>query len=418
LRHLYGREHVTYARNITDVDDKIIVRAAEEGVGIDELTARTTRQFHEDVKALGCLEPTLEPKATEHIPEMIAMIGRLIDTGNAYEAEGHVLFHVPSMKDYGKLARRSLEDMQAGARVEVAPYKRDPMDFVLWKPAKDKEPGWDSPWGLGRPGWHIECSAMSAAHLGETFDIHGGGIDLVFPHHENELAQSRCAHGTEIMARYWMHNGFLQVEGEKMAKSLGNFVTIRELLKGEGRRPWPGEAIRFNMLRAHYRQPLDWTSHGLDESHAILWDWYGDLEGVTPAEEVPESVVSALRDDMNMAEVIAALHRLAKDSAKSSLAAALKFLGFSGDRAEIRRNMVVQPAVAEIEVDVLPPTIEAGIATVELPTTESIMESIAARNEARKRKDFTEADRIRDELAAMGIALKDGPQGTTWEVAR
>ncbi len=255
LRHVYGADHVTYARNITDVDDKINARAAQEGVPINEITARTTKQFHDDIAALGVMPPDVEPRATDHIDQMKALIEQLVEKGNAYVAEGHVLFHVPSMPDYGKLSKRSLDEMEAGARVEVAPYKKDPMDFVLWKPSKEGEPGWDSPCGItepGRPGWHIECSAMSAQHLGETFDIHGGGVDLVFPHHENEIAQSRCAHGTDKMAQVWMHNGYLQVEGQKMSKSLGNFITIRDLLE-----EWPGEAIRLAMITTHYRQPFN-----------------------------------------------------------------------------------------------------------------------------------------------------------------
>ena len=270
LRHLYGPDHVTYVRNITDVDDKINARAAEEGIPIRELTERTAAQFHADVAALGALPPTIEPRATEHIPEMIALIQQLIERGHAYAAEGHVLFNVPSDPDYGELARRSTDEMRAGARVEVAPYKRDPMDFVLWKPSTGSEPGWESPWGYGRPGWHLECSAMSAKHLGNVFDIHGGGIDLLFPHHENEVAQSTCAHGTKIMANVWMHNGHLQVEGQKMSKSLGNFVTINELLTNWHGFGWPGDALRFNMLRTHYKEPLDWTLQGLDEAHRIL----------------------------------------------------------------------------------------------------------------------------------------------------
>ena len=257
LRHIYGADHVTYVRNVTDVDDKINARAAERGISIQELTKTTYENFSADVQALGCLPPTVEPRATEHIEAMKEIIERLVKAGCAYVAEDHVLFHVAAMKDYGKLSNRSLDEMIAGARVEVAPYKKDPMDFVLWKPSKPGEPAWPSPAGIktpGRPGWHIECSAMAWKHLGETFDIHGGGIDLVFPHHENEIAQSRCAFHTPVMANYWMHNGFLQVEGEKMAKSAGNFVTIHELLKD-----WPGEVVRFNMLRTHYRQPIDWT---------------------------------------------------------------------------------------------------------------------------------------------------------------
>ncbi|HVZ52586.1 MAG TPA: cysteine--tRNA ligase, partial [Pseudolabrys sp.] len=291
LRHLYGPEHVTYVRNITDVDDKINARAAERGITIRELTEQTYQNFKSDVAALGCLPPTIEPRATEHIAEMKQLIERLVKAGCAYVAEDHVLFNVSSMPDYGKLSKRPLDEMIAGARVEVAPYKRNAMDFVLWKPSKEGEPAWPSPCGIatpGRPGWHIECSAMSWKHLGETFDIHGGGIDLVFPHHENEIAQSRCAFHTPVMANYWMHNGFLQVEGEKMSKSLGNFVTIHELLKD-----WPGEVVRLNMLRTHYRQPIDWTVKGLEESWKTLDDWYWIVSDAA-AGEVPASVTDAL----------------------------------------------------------------------------------------------------------------------------
>src|SRR5580700_770042 len=271
LRHLYGAEHVTYVRNITDVDDKINARAAERGIPIRELTEETYANFKADVAALGCLPLTVEPRATEHIEEMKTLIERLVAAGHAYVADGHVLFDVPSMPDYGRLARRPLDEMIAGARVEVAPYKRDPMDFVLWKPSKPGEPAWPSPSGIaapGRPGWHIECSAMSWKHLGETFDIHGGGIDLVFPHHENEIAQSRCAFHTPVMANYWLHNGFLQVEGAKMSKSEGNFVTISQLLHGDtfGGRSWRGDVLRLAMLRTHYRQPIDWTVRALEDA--------------------------------------------------------------------------------------------------------------------------------------------------------
>src|SRR6266571_7584244 len=271
LRHLYGEDRVVYVRNVTDVDDKINARAAELGVPIRDLTERTYRDLVEDAKALGCLAPTFEPRATEYVDDMKRLIERLVAAGNAYVAEEHVLFHVPSMPDYGQLSKRPLDEMLAGARVEVAPYKRNPMDFVLWKPSKPGEPAWPSPAGIatpGRPGWHIECSAMAWKHLGETFDIHGGGIDLVFPHHENEIAQSRCAFHLPVMANVWMHNGFLQVEGAKMAKSEGNFVTIRELLTD-----WPGEVLRLNMLRTHYRQPIDWTMAGILESEKVLDHW-------------------------------------------------------------------------------------------------------------------------------------------------
>ena len=382
LRHLYGDSHVTYVRNITDVDDKINARAADEGVSIRELTERTAEQFHEDVAALECLPPTHEPRATEHIAEMIAMNERLIAAGHAYAAQGHVLYDVSSKPDYGKLARRSLDEMIAGARVEVAPYKKNPMDFVLWKPSAPEQPGWDSPWGRGRPGWHLECSAMSEALLGETFDIHGGGIDLVFPHHENEIAQSEGAHGGHPLARIWLHNGFLQVEGEKMSKSLGNFFTIRDLLKD-----WPGEVLRFNMLRTHYRQPMDWTVHGLKESWTILERWYGVAEPIA-AGAIGEGFLEALCDDLNTPLALSELHK----ADERELAGGLGLLGFS---------CVEERIAGKPPVDV-----------------EEIARAIAARNAARKARDFKEADRIRDALAAKGIVLKDSPEGTNWEVKR
>ncbi len=311
LRHLYGPDHVIYVRNITDVDDKINARAAEEGIPIRELTGRTAAQFHADVAALGALPPTVEPRATEHIPEMIALIEGLIERGHAYAAEGHVLFDVASDPHYGELARRSTDEMRAGARVEVAPYKRDPMDFVLWKPSAGSEPGWDSPWGNGRPGWHLECSAMSAKHLGEVFDIHGGGIDLLFPHHENEVAQSTCAHGTEIMANIWMHNGHLQVEGQKMSKSLGNFVTIHDIVS-KGR--MSAAASRLAMLSTHYRQPLDWTTERVREAAfalhkftAAVGDWKAQ------SNFVDERVYEPLLDDLNTPSAIASLHEITNE---------------------------------------------------------------------------------------------------------
>jgi cysteinyl-tRNA synthetase len=419
LRHLYGDSHVTYVRNITDVDDKINARAAQDypdlslNEAIRRVTEKIEKQFHDDVAALGCLPPSVEPRATEHIDAMKAMIEALVAKGCAYVAEDHVLFHVAAMPDYGKLSGRPLDEMIAGARVEVAPYKRDPMDFVLWKPSKPGEPSWVSPAGIetpGRPGWHIECSAMAAAHLGEVFDIHGGGIDLVFPHHENEIAQSRCAHGTKLMANYWLHNGFLQVEGEKMAKSLGNFVTINELLTGWQGYAWPGEALRFNMLRTHYRQPLDWTLVGLNEAHKTLWEWYGDLEGKAAATEgVPGHVQDALSDDLNTPKAIAAMHKLHSAGKWAELRAALRLLGFSGEKARVRRGIEVGVELG-VKAD--------GNAQVDVEAL------VAARVNARKAKDFKEADRIRDELAAMGIELKDakdpktGELVTTWEVGR
>ena len=327
LRHIYGPEHVRYVRNITDVDDKINARAAERGITIRELTEETNKIFQEDVKALGCLEPTVQPRATEHIAEMIAIVEKLIASGHAYAADGHVLFDVPSMADYGRLSRRSLDEMLAGARVDVAPYKRGEMDFVLWKPSKENEPGWESPWGYGRPGWHLECSAMSWKHLGESFDIHGGGIDLVFPHHENEIAQSRCAFHSGVMANVWMHNGFLQVEGEKMSKSLGNFVTIHELLHTEkfGGRNWPGEVLRLAMLNSHYRQPIDFTVKALQEAEVDLRSWstamYNSAALGRPDDEQPEltpEVEQALLDDLNTSEAVTALHALAKQANQGS----------------------------------------------------------------------------------------------------
>jgi cysteinyl-tRNA synthetase len=406
LRYLYGAEHVTYVRNITDVDDKINARAAEEypalplNEAIRKVTETTDRQFHEDVAALGCLPPSAEPRATEHIAEMRTLIERLIKSGNAYVEQDHVLFSVASMPDYGKLARRSLDEMIAGARVEVAPYKRAPMDFVLWKPSKPGEPAWPSPAGIkapGRPGWHIECSAMSWKHLGETFDIHGGGIDLVFPHHENEIAQSRCAFHTPIMANYWVHNGFLQVEGEKMAKSLGNFVTIRDLLKD-----WPGEVIRLTMLLTHYRQPLNWTTNALRESQRTLDHWYELTAGAAPG-ILSADVTGALADDLNTPKVIASLHELRTEAAKGdtgacgSLKASAQLIGLLQQAAEKWANF--RPASIAIDEN-------------------KVTSLIAARNAARQAKNFRESDRLRDELAKMGVVVKDTKEGTTWEIAR
>ena len=390
LRHLYGESHVTYARNVTDIDDKINARARER-LGdrnipildvVRELTNETGRVYREDVAALGCMPPTHAPRATEYVAQMIAMVQKLIGAGHAYAAEGHVLFDVSSQEGYGKLAHRSLDEMIAGARVDVAPYKRGPMDFVLWKPSDAETPGWESPWGRGRPGWHIECSAMGGALLGETFDIHGGGIDLMFPHHENEIAQSEGAHGGHALARYWMHNGFLNVEGEKMSKSLGNFVTIHELLAD-----WPGEVLRFNMLRAHYRQPMDWTVHGMKESWNTLERWYADAEPVADR-HVGAAFLAALSDDLNTPQAIAELHK----AGPKELAGGLSLLGFSTISERIEQKS---------PVDVV-----------------EIADAIAARNAARKARDFKESDRIRDELAARGIVLKDGPEGTTWDVKR
>ncbi len=394
LRHLYGPAHVRYVRNITDVDDKIIARAVERGVAIRDLTEDTARDFGEDVAALGCLPPTVEPRATDHIPEMVALVGRLVAQGHAYEAAGHVLFDVPSMARYGALSRRPLDEMIAGARVEVAPYKRSEADFVLWKPSSDAEPGWDSPWGRGRPGWHLECSAMSWTHLGEVFDIHGGGIDLIFPHHENEIAQSCCAFGRERMANVWMHNGFLQVEGRKMSKSLGNFVTIRELLASGsfGGRSWPGEVLRLAMLRTHYRQPIDWTLAALEEAERTLDRWYDAAAAAGPPPALGD-VPGPLLDDLNTPALLGDLHRLfAEDAARAvPVARLLGLLQEAPDAWAGRRGGLVDTAAVEALV--------------------------TNRIKARAARNWPESDRLRDVLAAMGVAVKDGKDGTTtWAV--
>jgi len=433
LRHIYGAEHVTYVRNITDVDDKINARAAEEypdlplNEAIRTVTEKTEKQFHEDVDALGCLRPTIEPRATEHITEMRDLIERLLAAGHAYVAEEHVLFSVPSMKDYGRLSKRSLDEMIAGARVDVAPYKRDPMDFVLWKPSKPGEPAWPSPAGIktpGRPGWHIECSAMSWKHLGETFDIHGGGIDLVFPHHENEIAQSRCAFHLPMMANFWMHNGFLQVEGEKMAKSLGNFVTIHELLTGWKDLPWPGDAIRLAMLMTHYPQPLDWTvdrlttaAGGLHRFHAVgviglKLDQNADLLAIPEiANAQPsETLLSCLMDDLNTPAAIAHLFSLAReadqkvgvsDEPARQLLRDCLFLGMDPFRF-VREEHARFLAHSRVVIN-----------------EDRVKALIEERAKARAAKNFAESDRIRDELAGMGVELEDHKgQPTTWKLKR
>jgi len=413
LRHVYGAGHVTYVRNITDVDDKINARAAQEhpdrplNQAIRMVTQATERQFHQDVDALGCLPPSVEPRATEHIEAMSTLIERLISAGNAYVAQDHVLFAVASMPDYGNLSRRTLDEMLAGARVEVAPYKRNGMDFVLWKPSAPGEPAWPSPGGIaapGRPGWHIECSAMSWQYLGETFDVHGGGIDLIFPHHENEIAQSRCAFHTPVMANYWMHNGFLQVEGQKMAKSLGNFITIHELVQ-----QWPGEVLRMNMLRTHYRQPMDWTAKGLQESEKILSDWYqliGDTT-VSTDTEPDTGVMESLCDDLNTPNVLTRLHALAGEiraggpgpaqiSLKTKLKSSAMVLGLlEKSQADYLRSYPQRSVLDEAKIERL----------------------IAARTEARKGKNFGEADSIRGELTSMGVEIEDHKDGTTsWKI--
>ena len=414
LRHLYGADHVTYVRNITDVDDKINARAAEEypdlplNEAIRTVTATTERQFHEDADALGCLSPTLEPRATEHIDAMRVLIERLIASDHAYVAQEHVLFRVASMPDYGSLSKRSLDEMIAGARVEVAPYKHDPMDFVLWKPSQPGEPAWPSPARIatpGRPGWHIECSAMSWKHLGEIFDIHGGGIDLVFPHHENEIAQTRCAFHSPIMANYWMHNGFLQVEGEKMSKSLGNFVTIRELLAD-----WPGEVLRLNMLRTHYRQPIDWTTRGMQESQRILDEWHQAVGDTAAVREVmpDDDVIGSLCDDLNTPNVLTRLHALVSE---------IRGPASASRQIELKRSLKSSGALLGILEKAEEEYLKADPRRVAIDESK-VKSLIDARAQARKAKNFEQADSIRDELARMGVVLKDSKDGTTWEVAR
>ena len=378
IRHEFGEDSLVYARNVTDVDDKIIAAAEAEGVDPSVITERYERFYLEDMGALGVRPPDLAPHATQEIGPMVALIARLVETGNAYAAEGHVLFSVPSDPDYGVLSKRDREAMVAGARVEVAPYKRDPADFVLWKPSPEGVIGWDSPWGRGRPGWHLECSAMIAAHLGDTIDIHGGGLDLIFPHHENEIAQSRCAHGGAPLARYWVHNGFVDMGAEKMSKSLGNIVTPEELLKSHR-----GETLRLALLSAHYRQPLPWTEALVAQAKATLDGLYrraGDAEGG----EVDGGLLDALRDDLNTP---LALSRLAQLDG-GSLRASANLLGLMQSSAE--EWFQGDGDVSDIEM------------------------RIAARAEAKKSRDFAAADRIRDELKAEGIVLEDGPGGTTW----
>jgi cysteinyl-tRNA synthetase len=495
LRHLYGDTHVTYVRNITDVDDKINARAVQEypnlplNDAIRQVTEKTDQQFHEDIAALGCLPPTVEPRATEHIAEMRTLIGRLVASGNAYVAEDNVLFSVPSDPDYGELSRRPLDEMIAGARVEVAPYKRNPMDFVLWKPSRPGEPAWPSPAGIntpGRPGWHIECSAMSWKHLGETFDIHGGGIDLVFPHHENEIAQSRCAFHTPVMANYWMHNGFLQIEGKKMSKSEGNFFTIHDLLHSErfGGRLWGGETIRFAMLQAPYRDPLDWTERSLEQANSRLKGWKdfaADRTRSRVSRNFFNDVLGLLLEDLNTPAALNLVDRIvtaekATDTERYTVYKILKLLGFKGGRSNVSRLAEEITATANNIVRFttndwrsiasgvkLKPLLNSGkpkagtklLASIELvrrlindiePLIRDAVEAqlvddlrgkktekfgpkqsefdvqvqnlIRLREAARASRNFAESDRIRDELAKMGVVLKDTKDGTTWEIAR
>ncbi len=405
LKHTY--ENVVYARNITDIDDKINATASSLGETISDVSGRYTDAFHEDIASLHTLMPDIEPFATNHISEMHSMIQSLLDKDHAYVADGHVLFNVPSMKEYGSLSGRNREDLIAGARVDVAPYKRDPADFVLWKPSTGDQPGWDSPWGFGRPGWHLECSAMIETHLGETIDIHAGGQDLIFPHHENEIAQSVCSHGGKEFCRYWVHNGYITTRGEKMSKSVGNFFTLRELLDIA-----PGEVIRFALLSGHYRKPLDWSVDALNQSRASLDRIYQSLQIHCDIQftdvDVPIGLIEALEDDLNTPMALAVLHGLVselnnasndndKRRLKSELLAGGKFLGLLTTDPDGWFKW--QPKAA------------SGL------DEQEIERLVNLRIEARKNKDFAESDRIRDELSNAGIQLEDGANGTTWHRA-
>jgi cysteinyl-tRNA synthetase len=402
-RLLRSRYELVYARNITDVDDKIIAAARETGRPIDEITTRYTEAYNSDMAALGVRPPDIEPRATGHIAEMIAMIETLLQRGCAYQADGHVLFDVTADRDYGRLSKRDLREMIAGARVEVAPYKKSPQDFVLWKPSAPELPGWDSPWGRGRPGWHLECSAMVKKHLGETIDIHGGGQDLVFPHHENELAQSRCAHDGAVFARYWLHNGFLSVDSTKMSKSLGNVLLVHDLVDS-----MPGEAIRLALMSAHYRQPLDWSDDTVENGRRQLDRLYGALRGIdvdaaARAETAPpDAVVAALEDDLNTPKALAEMFNLARR------------LNKTGEPGE-RRHLAAQLYAAGNLTGLLQEDPEQWFAGSggELPDAE-IEGLLRERNAAREKRDFAAADAIRDRLANAGIAIEDGPSGTRW----
>lgn len=395
LRHVYGQDRVTYVRNITDVDDKINARALRDYPGmplnaaIREVTAKTEAQYLADMQALAALEPSVQPRATDNIAGMIEIVERLVERGHAYKAGGDVLFDTKSAPDHGQLSKRPLERQRHGARIAVDEHKKNPGDFVLWKLSSASEPGWESPWGYGRPGWHIECSAMSRRYLGDTFDIHGGGLDLIFPHHENEISQSRCAHGTDVMANVWMHNGFLLVEGKKMSKSAGNFITVNELLHTEkfGGRTWPGEVLRLAMLMTHYREPINFSVRKLEEAASLLAKWpAADAGDASP----DPYVLEALADDLNTPVAVRMVHALAQSGDEAVFAASAALLGLAPKR-------------------------------VERVTSVSLQERILARLELLKAKNFAEADRIRDEIAAEGIQLKDGKDSvtgervTTWE---
>ena len=425
LRHEYGPEHVTYARNITDIDDKIMKAAAEAGVEISEIAGKYTKIYQDDAAKLNALPPDEEPKATDYLDQMKAMIEKLIADGHAYEAEGHVLFHVPSMKNYGRLSNKNKDELIAGARVEVAPYKKDPRDFVLWKPSADDQPGWDSPWGRGRPGWHLECSCMTE-DLAETIDIHGGGLDLIFPHHENEIAQSECVHGTPL-ANYWVHNGYLVLGGEKMSKSLGNIQTIHGLLK-----KFPGEALRLTLISAHYRQPLDFSEGAVKDQYRRLDRWQRKTKIIREElskEEIkslpiPQSIILALGDDLNTPKAIAELEKLAKKEKAIELLAGANFMGL----LDVNYSDWFQRSATFSIRSRGKPINWKGEAVLSNPKAffknfENYLENLTEvkldqlvkfRDDFKKDKDFENADKIRDGLKSKGIILEDGPGGTTW----
>ena len=396
-------EKVIYVRNITDIDDKIIKAAEDENIAVDTLTQRYIKAFHHDIETLNILPPTSEPRATEHIPAMQRMIEKLLHKGHAYQAEGHVLFEIATAKNYGCLSHQSMDEIIEGARVEVASYKKHPSDFVLWKPSDPEQIGWDSPWGRGRPGWHLECSVMIEALLDDTIDIHGGGMDLVFPHHENEIAQSECAHDGKQFVRYWMHNGYITIKGDKMAKSVGNFISLREVLQN-----FPGECVRLALMSVHYKKPLDWTPDALQQALNNLDRWYRLLLSTTPRQaDIDAKVMEALSDDLNTPQAIAELHRLAnevsvasqseRDEKAAVLRASANFIGLLNDdpRQWLRRQSMTTTVATQI-------------------SEQEIEDLIAKRNQARADKDYATADEIRDRLHAAGIVLEDTESGTEW----
>jgi len=394
LRNLYGKNKVTYVRNITDIDDKIIESAKKNKSTIKDLTENITKSFHDDCKYLNCLKPTFEPKATEHIEGMIKMITNLLKNKHAYEKEKHVYFSVNSFKNYGKLSNKNSEELIAGSRVEISKYKKDPLDFVLWKPSDEKDPGWESPWGRGRPGWHLECSVMSEKFLGKQFDIHGGGLDLVFPHHENEIAQSCCSNKTENFANYWLHNGFVTFDKEKMSKSVGNIVTIKKLRENIN-----GQVIRLSLLSSHYKQPLDWNEKLINESQNTLNKWYTQFEKIKP-QDLEDDILKPLNEDLNTPEYIAKLHSLYEDSSKGNKSSKIKFLTACQQIGLLEEDKESWEKLKKAKVKV---------------NENFINQKIKDRNEARKKGDYKQADNLRKELEDRGILIEDKQNKTVWK---